>query len=171
MQTAEELKREWADIEEFPNYQVSNRAEFVNLRTQNSVIPSRNQMGHAKITLVKDRVPTTRSVAVIVANAFLGPPNPPHFDTPIHLDGQLMNCAADNLMWRPRWFAIRYHKQFRVERFYEYDVHIEDIETGEVYDSVKDVCITHGLHYMDVIRSYVEETYVPLTLQEFRRVR
>lgn len=165
------MERRWELVDEFRNYRVSDHAEFVNIRTGNNVRPSRNQLGHAKITLVNEHKPATRSVAVIVANAFLGPPTPPHFDTPIHLDGQLMNCAADNLMWRPRWFAIKFHKQFYIERFYEYNVHIEDIESGDIFTSVKDVCTTHGLHYVDVIRSYVEETYVPLTLQEFRRVR
>ena len=165
-----ELKREWKYIDGFPNYQVSNYAEFVNIRTDRELKPSKNQLGHIKVTLIQNRIPMTRSVAQIVAMAFLGPPDPPHFDTPIHLNGELDDCVADNLMWRPRWFAIKYHKQFRMDSFHTYRVRLMDRDTQEVYESLKEVCVKNGLYHGDVIKSYVEETYVPLTLQEFRLV-
>lgn len=165
------MKRDWETLEEFPQYAVSNFGEFVNMRTDRDVNPSRNQMGHAKVTLVSERQQYTRSVAQLVAQAFV-PRNEEdvHFDTPIHLDGDLMNCMADNLMWRPRWYAIRYQKQFQFEDFHNDQGHRQELNSGDIYTSMKEVCTTNGLYYYDVIKSCVEETFVPITFQEFRDV-
>jgi hypothetical protein len=163
------VRRKWEDLEEFPNYVVSNLGEFANARTDREVRLSRTQQGHAKVTLYQDGRLTTRSAALLVANTFL-PTDIEHFDTPIHLDGDLMNCAVDNLMWRPRWFAIRYHKQFMYETFHNDQATRVDIDSGEHYESLKEACIRNGLYYYDVLKSEVEGTFVFPTNQEFRLV-
>lgn len=165
------MKIDWETLEEFPNYAVSNFGEFVNMRTDRDVRPSMNQMGHSKITLVRDRQQYTRSVAQLVAQAFVPrDENDDHFDTPIHLDGDLMNCTAENLMWRPRWFAIRYQRQFQYEGFHNDQGHRIELISGDHYYSMKEVCTKNGLYFYDVIKSCVEETFVPMTYQEFRNV-
>lgn len=161
------MKRRWEQLVEFPNYEVSDMGEFVNARTDREVRPSMTQQGHAKITLSLDGRLTTRSAALLVARAFVEQPEP-HFDTPIHLDGDLMNCAAHNLMWRPRWFAILYHKQFRFEQFHTDTATRVDVDSGEQYESLKEVCMKNGLYYQDVIQSCVQGGFVPITYQEFR---
>jgi hypothetical protein len=163
------MRRVWEEVAEFPSYQVSNYGEFANIRTDREVQPSMNQLGHAKITLNHRGRQYTRSVALLVARAFVDSPQP-HFDTPIHLDGDLMNCCAWNLMWRPRWFAIRYHKQFRLDTFHTDMGRRMDVESGIVYDSLKETCMANGLYYYDVIKSEVEGTFVFPTMQEFRPV-
>jgi hypothetical protein len=161
------LNREWRDMEEFPKYQISNFGEFVNARTDREVRHSQTPQGHAKVTLVKDGRQTTRGVSLLVAKTFLPQPAP-HFDTPIHLDGDFMNCRVDNLMWRPRWFAIRFHRQFQYEQFHQDLVKRIDLQTGEIYESLKDVCCTNGLYYQDVYQSEIEGTFTFPTGQEFQ---
>jgi len=161
------MDRVWQELEEFPNYGVSNHGEFSNLRTGGEVRPSRTQQGHAKVSLYLDGRLLTRSAALLVAHAFLEQPFE-YWDTPIHLDGDLMNCAAWNLMWRPRWFAIKYHKQFYNENFHNDTVRRVELETGETYETGKEACIANGLYYFDIVKSCIEETFVPLTHQEFR---
>jgi len=163
------MQRKWEELDEFPNYVVSTLAEFANMRTDREVRPSRNQLGHAKVTLNREGRQHTRSVAQLVAQTFIPRPKE-HFDTPIHLDGDLMNCQVENLMWRPRWFAIKFHKQFQLEAFHEDRGHRVDLDSGEEFHCIKDICTRYGLYYYDVVKSCVEGTFVFPTWQEFRDV-
>jgi hypothetical protein len=165
------MKEEWIDLKEFPDYVISTSGEIVNMKWGGHPINySRNQQGLPKVTLVRDNRPFTRSPARLVAETFI-PEEREVFDTPINLDGDRMNCGVENLMWRPRWFAIKYHKQFMFENFHSDFAHRVDIESGEHYYSLKEVCMRNGLYYFDVIKSCVEKTFVPITYQEFRNVQ
>lgn len=161
------MELEWSELEEFPDYAVSNHGDVANMKTGMPRKTSMNQQGVYKISLYREGRLLTRSLALLVAEAFVPRPAE-HFDTPIHLDGERANCRADNLLWRPRWFAIKYHKQFRYEDFYNQYVHLMELETGTHYESVKDACVANGLYFQDVIKSYVEGTFVFPTEQEFR---
>lgn len=164
------MREQWHELEEFPDYAVSSMGEVFNIKTGMPRRTSINQQGIVKISLYKDgRELITRSVAVMVAEAFCEG-RTEFFNTPIHLDGDRENCRADNLMWRPRWFAVQYHRQFQSPDFHRMDVHIVDVDTGKEYYSVKDACMELGLYYHDVYRSYVHEQQIPLTRQEFRLV-
>lgn len=161
---------DWHELEEFPDYAVSNKGNISNMRTGAPRKTSVNQQGIVKISLYKNgRELITRSVAVLVAEAFCEGQTE-FFDTPIHLDGDRSNCRADNLMWRPRWFAIRYHRQFESEAFHKMDLHIVELNSGREFFSVKEACMAMGLYYNEVYRSYVHETQIPLTREEFRVV-
>lgn len=163
-------REKWQDLEEFPDYVLSSLGEICNAKTGVSRRMSINQFGIVKISLYKNgRELITRSVAVMVAEAFCEG-RTEFFNTPIHLDGDRQNCRADNLMWRPRWFAVQYHRQFNSPEFHDSNVHIQDVDTGKEYYSVKECCIDLGLYYNDVYRSYVHEIQIPLTRQEFRLV-
>lgn len=167
------MRTVWKTIPEFEKYEVNQYGEFVNARTDHPIKTFRTQSGHAKISIYdKSGILRTRSAGVIVASLFLEEP-PEEFDTVIHLDGDYMNCAAHNLMWRPRWFAIRYHKQFNFDSFhtgYAHPTLIQDRDTGKRYSSIKEVCTTEGLYYFDVYKSILEETFTPITGQYFQYV-
>lgn len=163
------MRERWHELEEFPDYAVSDQGEIHNIKTGMPRKTSINQQGIVKISLYIGRELITRSVAVMVAEAFCDGQTE-FFNTPIHLDGDRMNCRADNLMWRPRWFAVQYHRQFQSDVFHKMDVHIEEINSGKEYYSVKDACTDLGLYYNDVYKSYLHERQIPLTRQEFRLV-
>jgi len=169
------MKEEWIELEEFPDYAVSNLGNILCLRNDLVRRPSQNQQGIAKITLVLDGRTHTRAVAVLVAKTFLKRDasylrDPNIFNTPINTDGDRMNCCVDNLMWRPRWFAIKYHQQFQYIEFHQAHPYIEEIETGERFNNIKDPSINYGLYYRDIIKSFMNHVYVFPTGQEFRLV-
>lgn len=160
----------WHELDEFPDYAVSSLGHIHNIKSGMPRKLSINQYGIVKISMYKNRRELiTRSVAIMVADAFCEGKTE-FFNTPTHLDGDRENCRADNLMWRPRWFAVQYHRQFESDVFHKMDVHIQDVDTGKEYYSVKECCIDLGLYYNDVYRSYIHEIQIPLTRQEFRLI-
>lgn len=163
------MRERWHELDEFPDYAVSDMGSVHNIKTDMPRRTSINQQGIVKISLYQGRELITRSVAVMVAEAFCEGQTE-FFNTPIHLDGDRENCRADNLMWRPRWFAVQYHRQFNSPEFHNSDVHIVEINSGKEYYSNKEACVTLGLYYNDVYRSYIHEAEIPLTRQEFRLV-
>jgi hypothetical protein len=160
----------WHELDEFPDYAVSSLGSVHNIKTGMPRKTSTNQQGIVKISLYQGRALITRSVAVMVAEAFVEGQSD-LANTPIHLDGDRENCRADNLMWRPRWFAVQYHRQFYSAEFHNSDVHIRDVDSGKEYYSVKDACMDLGLYYNDVYRSYVHGRPVPFTMQRFELVK
>jgi hypothetical protein len=125
-----------------------------------------NQYGAPYVGLYRDGVQFNRGVALLVAVAFLEPPRQKAFDTPIHLDGVKTNNHINNLMWRPRWFAIKYDMQFKQLRGYNKPV--EDVQTGEVYPTCWEAAIANGLLAKQVLLSIVNEERVWPTMQRFR---
>lgn len=105
------MYEEWVTLIEFPMYQISNLGQIKNKKSDKLVALSTTRQNVVKVALVSDHGRFTRSVAVLVAHIFVHGYND-IFNTPIHLDGDLSNCEATNLMWRPRWFAYQYHRQF-----------------------------------------------------------
>jgi NUMOD4 motif len=163
------VKERWQELDEFPDYAISSFGEVTNIKTSMPRKTSINQQGIVKISLYQGRELITRSVAVMVAEAFCEGQTE-FFNTPIHLDGDRQNCRADNLMWRPRWFAVQYHRQFEIDTFHKMDVHIEELNSGKEYYSVKEACMDLGLYYNDVYRSYLYEQQIRLTRHEFALV-
>ncbi|MGB4819126.1 MAG: hypothetical protein WBP33_08420 [Saprospiraceae bacterium] len=163
------MRVQWYELEEFPDYAVSEQGDIANIKTGIPRKLSINGQGIVKITLYDTRKQlVTRSVARMVAEAFVPKPDQEIFDTPIHMDGELTNCRADNLVWRPRWFAIKYHRQFRNPEFHIARGTFIDIDSEEVYDSIKDICVRNGVFWQDVIKCVTEETFVFPTYQKFR---
>lgn len=161
-------RENWAPIDGFPLYEVSDQGRVRNRKTHHIKIASLNQDNCANVLLVARGVQSRRSVAVMVAEAFLE--EPPHVwnATPIHLDGDRTNCAADNLEWRPRWFAIRYHQQFYRGVAHGFRGGVQHIESGEIFDDVRDAAMKFGMLEEDVIISAHSATPVFPTWQRFQ---
>lgn len=161
------MTEHWMPIEWFQEYSVSN---FGNVRTNKTgriLSLSPNQYGVVQVGLMRDGVQYHRSVPLLVAKAFL-PIKPGPFDTPINLDGDRTNNHVDNLVWRPRWFAVKYNRQFR----YPSEMHISrplvDVKTGEISMNSIECAKRYGLLEEDVVLAIANRTYVWPTYQEFR---
>ena len=161
------MRERWEVIPDFPDYTVSNFGNIHNIKSDMPRRTSVNQFGIIKISLYRGRELHTRSVAVMVAEVFCEGQTD-IFNTPIHLDGDRHNCGADNLMWRPRWYAVEYLRQFDQEQFHNATAPVVEINSGDEFDSTIEACTTLGLHYDDVYRSYLNERPGPLTRHEFR---
>jgi hypothetical protein len=156
----------WAWIPEFPLYQVSTHGQVRRGEDGHPVGVHLNQQDVAYVSLMRDDEQFHRGLARLVALAFI-PKNIDTFDTPINLNGDRRNCDVSNLMWRPRWFAIQYHMQFK-RRGISIDVPLRDMESGDVYNNSWDVATTFGLLEKDVVGSVENYTVVWPTYQRFQ---
>jgi hypothetical protein len=117
-------------IEPFSKYEISNFGRVFNLNTGREMTLSPTQQGELTVGLTIDGVQHRRSVKVLVARAFVDGETEV-FDTPIQLDGDRTNLMATNIMWRPRWFALAYIKQF--------DNPLDWYYSGPVVNATKDL--------------------------------
>lgn len=160
----------WIPIEEFPGYSVSDFGRVRNDHTGRILVHTKTQDGHVKIGLVKDGTQYARSLALLVAQHHLE--KPPEsgslFDTPINLDGDRENNHAFNLMWRPRWFALKYHRQFQDEARKGYKVPIQVLGTGEIYPNSMAAATRYGILAEDTVKAVMHNTYVFPTYQKFK---
>jgi hypothetical protein len=158
----------WSYIEEFPGYVVSTGGETA--REGNEDRPMKialNNRGMPQVILFREGRPYNRSVANLVADAFL-PFGHPAFNSLINLDGSRRNCRADNLMRRPRWFTIRYHQQFTFPDFHQATPRLFIPETDERFNSFKEPATRFGLLYKDIVIAAINKTPIFPTGQEFR---
>lgn len=159
------MEEKWSVITDFPMYKVSTHGDVLNHITGNLISTSRTKGGLVKVGLVRDGVQYTRSLALFVADAFvIGRSD--IFNTPIHLDGDQTNNRADNLMWRPRWFAWKFFHQFEASQ-YQKRGPIVDLATGIWYPTIRDVATTHGLLIKDIMYDIPHKSGVFPTWQTF----
>lgn len=162
---------EWVNLDRigFPDYAISNRGEVRNENTGRIMLQSSNQSGAYKVGMIQADIgrQVTLSVAPIVAHAFLTPPLHERFNTPINVNGVRSDNRAENLMWRPRWFAIKYHKQF-LNDLRGFSVPIFEINTREEFPTSWEAAIKYGLLDREIAIATLNRTYVFPTGQEFR---
>lgn len=141
------MDEKWLTVEEFPDYVVSNYGEVYNGNTGRILSENLVQYGIPTVGLYQDGKQYRRSVPVLVALAFLDAPpyNPLQKYAPIHLDGDRQNCRADNLMWRPRWFAVNYHRERLQTSFPNWTAPFECRNTGEIFEHPRDAAMKYGL--------------------------
>ena len=140
----------WTDVNEFPNYSVSDEGHVRNDKTGTVLSTRINHQDIVMVNLVRNGQQYTRSVALLVAYHHIeaGPVN---FNSPIHLDGDHSNCRASNLLWRPRWFAVLYHAQFKKEPFKFTDpIYLAD--TDEIFENPRDAAMKYGLLERDIVK-------------------
>jgi NUMOD4 motif-containing protein len=138
----------WQEIISFPGYSVSNTGLVRNNETERLLARLINSGGVAYVGITRDGEQHNRVVARLVAEAFLPPPHYHTFDTPINLDGVRTHLEVTNLMWRPRWFAVKYHQQFR--KVWSNDQTVVDVDTGRRYKTAMHAAVKFGLLALDV---------------------
>lgn len=155
------MQERWLPIHDHPEYLVSTRGRVYNSRVDAMMSESRTLQGDLKVTLSTGGDRSTRSVRVLVAEAFVPKPiTGPGFhksaipDTVIVLDNNQDNVASYNLAWRPRWFAHKYTRQFRQEHPEDYYIYpIMNTVTKATYPSIVDAATKEGLLFNDVYKS------------------
>lgn len=159
------------EIEGFPDYVVDKAGQVYTAYRLRPRRASLTRHGAVKITLFRDGKPYTRSLALIVARAWVWNNHDPEiFDTPIHLDNDSQNNHADNLAWRPRWFAVRYQQQYWNLEFRNSKTEIVDVKTEEIWPSIMSVCQAYGLLFSDVFQSCTKGDKVFPSWKTFRFV-
>lgn len=158
----------WVPIEDFPNYLISNFGDVMNEYNGRILNLSRTLDGTVKVNLLHEGFHYTRSVKVLVAEAFVKGQTS-RINTPIQLDGNQENNRADNIVWRSRSFALNYARQFNDVLIWQERGPIRDVETGEIYLSIYDAAVVNGLLFQDIWKSlrYVPVHKTPPTWQTF----
>jgi hypothetical protein len=159
----------WRSIREFPGYSVGDEGHVRNDDTGRIMAMLVNQHGIGYVGLTKNYRQYKRSVAVLVATAFT-PKLAQHrdaFDTPINLNGDRIDNRASNLMWRPRWFAVKYFRQFHSNER-GFNVPIEEIGTRERFKTSWDAALKYGLLDREILVATLNRTYVWPSYQRFR---
>lgn len=165
----------WKQVEGFPTYSVSTSGDVRNDRTGRLLHCTQNQSGVLHVGLMRAQKQYRRSVALLVANAFLtdsglGEGRAALFDTPINLDGDRTNNNVRNLMWRPRWFAVKYNRQFHKRYRFPIVTPVKDVKSGEISEDSFAAAVRYGLLEEDVVLSIANHTLTWPTYQEFEIV-
>ncbi len=144
----------WLQIQEFPDYSVSNLGRIRKDSTDRIMALAPNNAGVLTAYLVRNGRQYARGVARLVAQHFLPRDVNVLFSTPMHLDGDRTNNAVDNLMWRPRWYALKYVRQFEEFRPPYVDRPLIEMETGLVFANSWEATKHFGLLEGEIARSY-----------------
>jgi hypothetical protein len=156
----------WREILDFPGYSVSNYGRIRTDKTGRVLVTYENQFGLLQVGMMQNGIQCHRSVPLLVAYTFIPQPSEA-FDTPINLDGDRHNNHVDNLLWRPRWFAVRYNRQFRGPQLNHISTPIVNIQTGDISENSFECAKRYGLLEEDLILSIATRTYVWPLYQEF----
>lgn len=164
------MEEEWAPINEFPNYSVSSYGRVRNDDRNKLVKISTTTQGAAKVGLVMGGKQYTRSVKVLVAEHFVKGYNE-NFDTPMQLDCNPLNNYATNIVWRPRWFAWKYARQFKdIDKYIDRGP-VYNNTTGTVYKNIAEAGMRNGLLFYEIHFAIVNRTAVFPTWHVFDWVR
>lgn len=151
-------------IPEFPRYEISSYGRVFNRETGRELTNCHVQYGIVSVSLLQDveieidgylthkSVQKTRSVKSLVARTFVEGETD-RFNTPIQLDGNRDNLHVSNIVWRPRWFAIRYTRQFYNQEPWFNIGPIVDVRNELVYENVFRAAISNGLLCEDIRKS------------------
>lgn len=93
----------WKDVRDSENYEVNEKGQIRNKRTQRILMPSANGLGTLKVMFSEDGIHVNRTVARTVGEAFVD-----GYEEGFVIffkDDDGFNTDATNLEWRPRWFA------------------------------------------------------------------
>lgn len=156
----------WVEVEDYPMYLINPNGDIYNREYDFLMSTSDNGHGTKKVILRNEFGRRTKSVALLVAQAFLIKPNPESTSV-IRLDGDLSNCHADNLAWRSPSFAWKYARQLEEPLPQYSSLSVTDIDTNEVYVSIFRAAIENGLLMKDIWKSTFDQSPVYPTWQRF----
>lgn len=156
----------WKPIRGFPGYSINAKGQVRHDKNKRLVRPRYNQYGTPYVGLMRNWQQCSRSLPRLVAAAFLSSPTD-IFNTPIQLDGDPANCRVENLMWRPRWYAVKYKRQFE-QRYYDpIDEPIHAIDKMETFPNSFAAACRYGLLEKEVVLSIRNRTPAWPTYQMF----
>jgi len=159
--------QEWREIVGFSGYSVSDAGAIQNDSTGRLMRTYSNTRGIETVGLMHRGVQHKRSVAVLVADAFILTARSMRFDTPINLDGDRFNNRVTNLAWRPLRFAQQYHRQFKFGP-QGFGRPVQNIQTEEVFETTWHASVTKGLIERELVMAILNRTYVFPLYQTFR---
>lgn len=159
----------WHPVPGFSEYSINPLGQVMRDSTRRIISPRYNQYGVPYVGLMREWQQCIRSLPRLVARTFLPPPSD-IFDTPIQIDGDPTNCRVDNLMWRPRWYAILYKRQFEDRYDNPLNEPIHAVNERERFSNSLEAACRYGLLEREVVLSVLNRTPAWPTYQYFELV-
>lgn len=165
-------QEEWREIEGFPLYEVSNLGRIRNAKANQIRKTQLNHQGFPTLVLYNTPDPTryVRQLNKLVATAFLPQPDTSDMTSVWHLDGDLENCAADNLKWDRRDRVLEWNEMHRVRQPRLRTPDVMDNSSGRVYTSafecglavgdIESAVVAHIERYPDHLADRAKYRYV-----------
>jgi NUMOD4 motif len=163
----------WKTIEGFSNYEVSNYGYVRRKGKDKYMSPHKAKGGTLFVNLSRHGLAHSKSIKVLVAEAFVPrEPNqdPEIFDTPIQCSISTDNVRADNLKWRPLWFALKFRRQLNDTPYY-CAIPVVNLSTGDEHASILTAALHEGVLMQDIYRSALEGRKVPPTGHIYEFIR
>lgn len=160
---------EWTPVSGFPGYSINQEGQVRRDITGRVLVPRYNEYGVPYVGLMRDWQQCIRSLPRLVALTFLPIPSA-IFDTPIQLDGNPNNCSVENLMWRPRHYAVRYKQQFRQRYSQPINEPVREVHSKETFNNSFEAACRYGLLEKEVVASINKIVPAWPTYQYFERV-
>jgi len=152
----------WVPIVGFEDYVIFSDGRVVRLEDEVELFQSPVTGGDMTVAMWKDGRRYRRSVKVLVAEAFVEGKDG-LFDTPVLLNQVRWDLRAENIVWRPRWFAWRYTRQFQEPRGWHFTTPVLEVFSNTEYDHIFHAATTHGLLCNDIHNSvYNDRRVYPL---------
>lgn len=142
------VEEDWAEVEGYPNYAVSNLGEVHNIKFGREVRQRPNEQGFLRVEISHRGIPKQFYVHQLVAQHFLEDWAPGMHVR--HKDRNRNNNAADNLIMRNGRIAEEYIPQRRGRP--PRGRRVEIVETGEVFLSARDCARYIGGDYSSIYR-------------------
>jgi hypothetical protein len=149
---------EFCVLEDFPDYMVTSYGRVIKDRVY-EMTRSPTAYGDMTVGLTFRGRQSRRSVKGLVARAFV-PGETLLFDTPVLLDGDRENIVPENIVWRPRWFALMYVQQFSKEESWWFAGPVADTMTNNVYPNIIEAAIATGSLAKDIRESIMNHNRV-----------
>lgn len=158
----------WGAIDGFQGYSVSDLGQVRNDESGRILSILVNQYGTHYVGITRGKKQHRRSLPHLVGETFVDRmPGRADFDKIIHRDNDKGNNRADNLMWRPHWFQVKYLIQANTGKFGS-DVPVIETKHQEIYQNTWEAALAFGLLEKDIISSIINRTFTWPTFQEFR---
>lgn len=158
----------WVDVPGFTGYSVSDLGRVRNSDTGRVLTVLRTKDGTCYVGLTKGRKQCRRSLALLVANAYIPKMSGRvEFTRPLHLDGDQTNNRADNLVWRPPWFTVAYYRQIHNGKVGS-DMPVIESKLMEIFQNSFEAALAFGLLETQVIASATMGTFTFPTFQYFK---
>lgn len=110
------LKEQWKDI--FDGYSISNKGEIVSFkRDKFKLVQFKNKGKYKFVNLYLNGSPRSKSVGLLVANAFI--PNPNNYKQIRFKDFNPDNCRVDNIEWASKKDCLYQEYEIRRREFYK----------------------------------------------------
>lgn len=150
------INETWTEVYDFPGYSINEVGLVRNDRT-GRIMKWTNGNGVPVVGLRRDGVSYGRQISTLMTQSWFDPPDNHRFNTVVHLDGDRWNCGIDNLVLRPRWFAIAYHKEMATDSFPRWSDQFVLVETNELFNHPKEAAAKYGLLQKDIVMSLMDQ--------------